>query len=603
MGKDVIRIGGGGAGWGDGGLAVPQLVNGGDIDYLVMDFLSEFFLPVLGRDRRADPSGGYAKDFAGRLVRPSLRDIAARRVKVITNAGGCNPQACVAAFKAKLAEDGLSLKVAWVGGDDLFDRREAFRATHTKEMFTGSDWPQRPLTAINAYLGAGAIAKALAAGADIVVTGRVVDSALVLGPLVHEFGWAMTDYDRLAGGSTIGHLLECGAQATGGLFTDWEQVEDYANIGYPIAECRADGSAVITKVDGTGGLVSVGTLAEQLLYEIGDSERYILPDVVVDFSHVRFTQVGPNRVRVEGARGRAPTPYCKASASYDDGWRASLAMPVRGPRAKDKAVHMAEALQTRALRLLRAHNLPPFSRTLIESFGDESSYGAQSRDFPSREAVCRLTVEHESKAGIDMMLNEVSTLAVSMVPGNMAASLGRTVAEVGRVFNFLVPKSDVEACYQIDDGPIERAPFDLANTQADEGRGGETGDGPPEAHGSVETPLSLLAWVRNGDKGNASNVGVIARRPEYLPFIAGALTAAAVRNWYKHWLSDGADSLVERFYLPGCHALNFLLHDALDGGCTSNMRLDALGKSMAQEILDFPILIPPEMARELPATV
>ena len=245
MAEKIIRIGGACAGWGDGVMAVPQLVQGGQLDYMIFDFLSEFFMPVLGRMRAQNPALGYAVDFAGSLIAPHISEIARQGIRLVANAGGVNPAACAAAFEKMAAEAGVRLKVAYVAGDDLLDR--AAELSNHREMFSGEHWPDAKLTAINAYLGAAPIAAALAKGADVVITGRIVDSALVLGPLMHEFGWALDDYDRLAAGSILGHLLECGAQATGGLFTDWRDVPDWANIGYPIAECHADGSAVITK--------------------------------------------------------------------------------------------------------------------------------------------------------------------------------------------------------------------------------------------------------------------------------------------------------------------------------------------------------------------
>ena len=295
MAEKIVRIGGACAGLGDTPLAVTQLVQGGNVDYLIFDFLAEFTMPILARMKADNPDAGYAPDFAGPYLRPNLREIAAQGIKLVTNAGGISPHSCAAAVARVAAEMGLSFRIAVVDGDDLQPRAEQLRAAGIREMFSGKQIPERPITSVNAYLGALPIAAALAKGADIVITGRVVDSALVLGPLMHEFGWAADDYDRLAAGTVAGHLLECGAQVTGGIFTDWRDVPDWANIGYPIAECHADGSAIITKSPGTGGLVSVGSVSEQLLYEIGDPQRYFMPDVTCDFSTVRIETVGPEQ--------------------------------------------------------------------------------------------------------------------------------------------------------------------------------------------------------------------------------------------------------------------------------------------------------------------
>jgi hypothetical protein len=489
------------------------------------------------------------------------------------------------------------LKVAFVAGDDLLDR--AGDLSGQKEMFSSAAWPDAKLTAINAYLGAAPIAAALAKGADVVITGRIADSALVLGPLMHEFGWALTDYDRMAAGSILGHLLECGAQATGGLFTDWRDVPDYANIGYPIAECHEDGSAVITKAPGTGGLVSVGTVAEQLLYEVGDPQRYLLPDVTADLSQVELTQIGPDRVRFSGAKGYPPSSLYKVCATYDDGWRGVVAFPIRGPEAKAKAERVADEVLKRVSTMLRGRNIGNFTRTNVEIMGAEASYGARARHGDSREVICRIAVEHHDKSAIELLFREQGTGSISMSPGHVGMTLGTTITEVARVFSFLLPKREVTPTLTFNGVsedvkvPVEGG-FDNAMIPELPAIGAT-----PAADTTV--PLLSLAWVRNGDKGDIANVAVIARRPEYLPYIAAALTPDAVRDWYVHHLRDGARARVDRFLVPGVSAFNFLLHGALDGGCTASLRFDPLGKSVAQEILDFPIPVSAALRQTLDA--
>ena len=307
--EKIVRIGGASGFWGDSRVAAPQLVRSGRIDYLVFDYLAETTMAILVGARAKQPELGYATDFVDVAMRSVLGELAARRIRVVSNAGGIHPRACVAALEAMIAAEGLALKVAVVEGDDVSAQVATLAAAGTRDMERGDALPERVLSA-NAYLGATPIAAALAAGADIVVTGRVVDSALALGPLVHEFGWGASDHDLLAAGSLVGHIIECGCQATGGLFTDWEAVPDWANIGYPIAECRADGTFRITKPDGTGGLIARGAVAEQLLYEIGDPGAYVLPDVVCDFRQVTIEQDGVDHVRVAGARGARRPARC-----------------------------------------------------------------------------------------------------------------------------------------------------------------------------------------------------------------------------------------------------------------------------------------------------
>ena len=594
MAEKIVRVGGACAGWGDGQLAVPQLVQGGKLDYMIFDFLAEFFMPVYGRMRAMNPALGYAIDFPGGLIAPSLAEIARQGIKLVTNAGGVNPAACAAAFERLAAETGVNLKVAYVSGDDLLPRAAEF--TRIKEMFSGAPWPNKALTTINAYFGAVPIAAALAKGADVVITGRIVDSALVLGPLMHEFGWSLTDYDRMAAGSVLGHLLECGAQATGGLFTEWRDVPDWANIGYPIAECHADGSAVITKAPDTGGLVSVGTVAEQLLYEVGDPQRYMLPDVIADMSEITLTQEGPNRVRVAGARGYPPTDLYKVCASYDDGWRGVIAFPIRGPESKAKAERVADEVLKRVGTMLRGRNVANFTRTTVEIMGAEASYGPRARHGDSREVICRMAVEHDDKSAIELLVREQGTGSISMAPGHVGMTLGVTLTEVARVYSFLLPKTTLTPLLTVD-GVTEpilvptQGGFASANVPV------LPAVAPPSDVTAETVPLLSLAWVRNGDKGDISNVAVIARRPEYLPYIAAALTPEAVLDWYRHHLSDGGH--VERFAVPGVSAFNFLLYGALDGGCTSSLRFDPLGKSVAQEILDFPVPVSAALTRTL----
>src|SRR4051812_9877389 len=300
-GDRVIRIGGASGFWGDTAAAVPQLLAAGNLQYLVFDYLAEVTMSILATQRAKDPALGYATDFVQITMREALPEIAARRVRVIANAGGVNPLACRDALLALAGELGIALKVGVVLGDDLRSRAAEFSGV--AEMFSGARWPAR-IASVNAYLGAFPIARALDAGCDIVITGRCVDSAPTLGALIHEFGWREEDYDLLAQGTLAGHLIECGAQATGGLYTDWDQVPGWSDIGFPIVEARADGRFTVTKPPGSGGLVAPAALAEQLLYEIGDPRAYIVPDAVCDFTRVTMTAGGADRVEVAGARGR-----------------------------------------------------------------------------------------------------------------------------------------------------------------------------------------------------------------------------------------------------------------------------------------------------------
>ncbi|MFZ1743737.1 MAG: acyclic terpene utilization AtuA family protein, partial [Pontixanthobacter sp.] len=374
----VIRIGGATASFSDTALSVPQLLAKGRLDYLIFDYLAEGSMGIFGRMQAADPAAGYGTDFLTVHVGPHLHEIASQGLKIVANAGGVNPAGLAAALERMVKDKGLALSIAYVEGDDLRGRVDELRAAGHRDMFVGSEFPDNIVSA-NAYLGAFPIAAALAKGADIVITGRVVDSAVVLGPLIHEFDWDTGDLDLLAAGTLAGHLLECGAQVSGGTFTDWRDVPDWANIGYPIGECHSDGSVVITKPEGTGGLVSIGTVSEQILYEVSDPADYIVADVRCDFSQVHLEQIAPNRVRVSGAKGQAPTDTYKACITFDGGWRTVAYQPIIGEDAAEKAARQAEALFARSRALLRARNLADFTLTENVIIGGEASFGAHAQ--------------------------------------------------------------------------------------------------------------------------------------------------------------------------------------------------------------------------------
>src|SRR5262245_6642720 len=426
-------------------MALPQLLKGassekGPLDYIVFDYLAEITMSIMARQRAKDPAQGYASDFVGGL-KPHLKEITRQKVKILSNAGGVNPRACGEAVRALVKAAGLDLKVAVVEGDDLMPRAAELGAI--KEMYSGDTFPAADkLASINAYLGGFPIAEALKRGADIVITGRSVDSAVTLGACIHEFGWSRDDVDRLAAGSLCGHVLECGAQATGGNFTDWESVADSIwEIGYPIAEVSPDGSFILTKPANTGGKVSVGTAGEQMLYEIGDPQAYMLPDVACDFSGAKFEQVGPDRVRVWGAKGRpAPDTY-KVSATYDDGWRCGSISFFYGEQAAAKARAYAESAIKRARGKLRAANAPDFDEVLVEVMGDESLYGAEARPKDARDVALKVAVKHSDQRAAGLILKELTGHGLAAPPGLSGFAGGRpSPSQVMRLFSFLIPK-------------------------------------------------------------------------------------------------------------------------------------------------------------------
>ncbi len=389
--KDTIYIGGASGFWGDASLATPQLLATEKLDYIVYDYLAEITMSIMARARAADPEMGYATDFITAVLKPNLQQIARQGVKVIANAGGVNPRACADAARTLIREQGLSLTVAVVLGDDLSSSVADLAAEGCVEMFSGESFPAvEKIASVNAYLGAFPIAQALSAGADIVITGRCVDSAVTLAACIHAFGWQQGDYDKLAQGSLAGHLLECGTQATGGNFTDWETVIDsLPEAGYPIAEINKAGDIVISKPEGSGGTVTVGTVAEQMLYEIGNPQAYLLPDVACDFSQVSLQQLETDRVQVRGARGLGAPETLKVSATYADGFRGGNIWTLYGRDADIKAERFAAAVMRRCRAVLQQMGLPEFTETSVEVIGAESHFGAARKVGPGARSRCK----------------------------------------------------------------------------------------------------------------------------------------------------------------------------------------------------------------------
>ncbi|MEO7521782.1 MAG: acyclic terpene utilization AtuA family protein, partial [Gemmatimonas sp.] len=417
--------------WGDWLEAPRRQVEGGQVDYLMLDYLAEVTMSILQKQKERDPRMGYARDFIG-AMQSVFPAVAERGVKVIANAGGVNPSACGAAVLEAASTFGVrgKIRIGVVTGDDILGRiDELLDGGHAlANMDSGAPLStiREQVLAANAYIGSTPIVQALEQGANVVVTGRSTDTALTMAPLRHEFGWAADDWNRLAAGIIAGHIIECGAQCSGGnCLHDWRNIPDLANVGYPIAEASADGTFVITKHDGTGGRVSVPSVTEQLVYEMGDPNAYITPDVVADFTSIRLQDDGPNRVRVHGITGAPPTPFLKVSIAYRAGFKAVGSLVYSWPDAMEKAELADRVLRERLDRLgLR------FDQILSEFVGATATHGSlagSGRDAP--EVQYRIGVRGGDRGAVERFTREIAPLVLNGPPSVTGFAGGRPKVE------------------------------------------------------------------------------------------------------------------------------------------------------------------------------
>ncbi len=441
---DSVLVANGQGFWGDSILGPVRLVNEGPLDYLTLDYLAEVTMSIMQKLKGRDPSKGYATDFVTmiRRVMPQCRE---KGIRIIANAGGVNPHGCREAVMATLADLGMKgVRVGVVEGDDIL--QDLPRLMQAGQELTNMDTGDALKTVVdrvlsaNVYIGAAPIVEALEDGADIVITGRATDPSLVVAPLIHEFGWSLDDYDRLAAATVAGHIVECGAQCTGGNFTGWREVPDLARIGYPVIEAHADGSFVVTKHAGTGGLVNRQTVTSQLVYEMGDPTDYITPDVIADFTSIELEESGPDRVSIRGIRGREPTPTYKVSISYADGYKASGQLVISGPDAVEKA-RLCASIVFQRLELDGCHI--PEDQRLVEILGTNVCLAgiAPAPEDPA-EVVLRIGAKGHDRAAIQRFGMEIVPLVTSGPPGVTGFAGGRPKAtEVIGYWPALIDKS------------------------------------------------------------------------------------------------------------------------------------------------------------------
>ncbi len=587
LNSKTVRIGNAGGYWGDDLGAMRRQLSQGRLDYLTQDFLAEITMSILQKQRNRNPSLGYAVDFLDQ-IRECLPLLG--KTRIISNAGGINPRGC-AEEVAKLArEAGVQVKIAIVEGDDLMGRLDELisRGIPMNNMETGRELSTvRPrVESANVYLGAGPVIEALRQGAQIVITGRVTDTGITAAPPVYEFGWGLDDWDRLASAVVAGHILECGAQSSGGNLTDWREISSFLNMGYPIAEFFPDGSFQVTKHPGSGGAVNRKTVTSQLLYEMGDPKSYITPDVVADFSTIRLEERAPDVVGVVGVQGRPRPPQLKVSISYLDGFKAHGTMIVSRPNAVDKCRLMADAFWKR-LGL-------DFEETSVELVGYNSCHGHLAPNVDPPEILLRLGARDPEAGKLKEFARLFTSLILNTVPGVAIVGSRPRVQEVVAYWPCLVPAAEIEpevTLLETGQRTIVRsapapAPVAAAVPSA-------TTSNPPTAPGNGfvglrKVELARLCYARSGDKGDTSNIGVAARSAEVWEWLREYLTADRVKKRF----AGICHGPVERFELPNLLALNFLLHESLGGGGTVSLRIDPQGKTLADALLMMEVEVP-----------
>ncbi|XP_019621533.1 PREDICTED: uncharacterized protein LOC109467868 [Branchiostoma belcheri] len=600
----TVRIGCASGFWGDTATAAPQLIHQGNIEFLVFDYLAEITMSLLAAAKQKDQNFGYAPDFVRTAIGPFIKDIKKKGIRVVSNAGGVNPQACAVALQEVAKKSGVDLKIATIFGDDLMPQLAGVAASGVKDLDSGDHLP-KTIHSMNAYLGARPISRALDHGADVVITGRCVDSAVVLGPLLHTFGWKTTDYDLLAAGSLAGHIVECGAQGTGGIFTDWHTIPDWDKMGFPIVEVASDGQFIVSKPPGTGGLVSVPTVSEQIVYEIGDPRAYLLPDVSCNFADVTLKEIDGHdggAVFVTGAKGKPPSKQVKVSATYFDGYRALAVCAVGGPRSVDKARRTAESILKRVRRIYKQLGMEDFKKVQIQVIGAEETYGPHANPTlakAQREVALWFGVQHNDRRALQLFAGEIAPAGTGMAPGLTGIVGGRPrVSPVLKLFSFLYNKENLKINIHVDGQEVETM-VDDHGVEVQQQEPLPAGETEAVESGSCTYRLEDLAYTRSGDKGNSCNIGVVARCSSYLPYLRAALTPEAVEQYFQHLLEPANDAApqVIRYDVPGLHALNFVLKNSLGGGGVASLRSDPQGKAYGQMLLDFKITNVPKLVQ------
>jgi len=596
-----LKIANAGGYWGDDPHALKRQVYGGKLDYISIDFLAEVTMSIMQKQRSRDPKLGYARDFIAMLeeVLPKMLE---NKTKLITNAGGINPEACAEAIQTLAKKLGVNPKIAIVYGDDILDDVSSLRKKGAKftNMETGEsfDTVSERLESANIYFGAAPVVEALKWNPDIIITGRVTDTGITVAPMIHEFGWDLKDWDKVAHGIIAGHMMECGCQVTGGNFSDWEKVSSYENMGYPVAEVSPDGSFVITKHDGSGGLVSTDTVREQTFYEMGNPKAYLTPDVVADFSTIRLEQDGKDRVKVHSIKGLEPTELYKISMAYRDGYKAQGSIVISGPNARAKAEAFAKIFWQRAGN--------DFTEVGTEYYGWNACHQSLGHQDDGNEILLRLGARSADKEKLRKFGKLIPSLILSGPPGVSVIGGVPRIQDVVSYWPALMDKTLVQPKIALYDGGVKDVTIVnkdiIGNFKAPEDQEIQVADQPTESIESAikessldnTTALYEICLGRSGDKGDMANVGILARGPKCYAFLEKFLTAQRMKNYFQ----EICVGKVTRFQLPGLLGLNFLLDESLGGGGTKTLRTDAQGKTFSQAVLRQKTVIPADVLEE-----
>jgi hypothetical protein len=585
---DVLRVGNCSGFFGDRTHAAREMVEGGPLDVLTGDWLAELTMYILHKTR--ERTGGYARTFL-RELEEVLPTCIERGITVVSNAGGLHPEALATAVGELARRQGLDVHVASVSGDDITPDIATLQAQGEKfvNLDTGEVLPaDAPLVTANAYLRARPIADALAAGAQVVVTGRVTDAALVVGPALHAFGWSDGDLDAIAGAVVAGHVIECGAQCCGGNYAFFEEVPDRAHIGFPLAEVHADGSSVITKHPGTGGMVTVGTVTAQLLYEIG-APRYLSPDAVPRFDSIELAQEGPDRVCIAPVRGEAPPATLKVTANLPAGWRNAMTLALTGALPAEKARFAAETVWDGV-----PGGRDGFAETAEDLSGDLTGGGM---------AYLRLAVRSEDEQAAGRAFSgAVIETSLSSYPGTFFTSAPSGAQGVARYWPTTVAAGAVTPRIACDGRAVPATPRPPFDDRAGARATGAEVPLPPEPSGApakerVSVPLWVLVGARSGDKGGDANVGIWADDDAVAAWLQREFSTA----FLKELLPEVEPYPVSRYPLPNLRAVNFVVHGILGWGVASNLRLDTQAKGLGELLRSRPVEVPAALVASGPA--